>query len=133
MPTLIGSAAAQGQKQHVSSATQDRRERISMGNILHWRELCSTSAEQAPCGPFVSHFPSRESGPLGEEFIMEWEGREESTNVEDRRGLGPGGGVAVGGIGALILGLLALIFGGDSSRFAGPDPNTPANVKPNDA
>src|SRR5437763_11427754 len=40
---------------------------------------------------------------------MEWEGREESSNVEDRRGIHPG--VAVGGGAGLILAILAVIFG----------------------
>jgi predicted metalloprotease len=49
---------------------------------------------------------------------MEWEDRQESSNVEDRRGLGVGttGGIAVGGGGLLIL-VLALLFGVDPSKL----------------
>jgi predicted metalloprotease len=48
---------------------------------------------------------------------MEWEGREESSNVEDRRGIHPG--VAVGG-GIGIVGLIiALILGIDPGNFIG--------------
>lgn len=48
---------------------------------------------------------------------MQWEGREESKNVEDRRGL-PTGAV-VGGGGGLILIILALILGIDPRQFLG--------------
>ena len=34
---------------------------------------------------------------------MKWEGRKESENVEDRRGLGKKAGLAIGGGGGLIL------------------------------
>ncbi len=58
---------------------------------------------------------------------MEWEGREESQNVEDRRGLG--GTVAVGGgIGGIIVLLLALFFGVDPRRLV--DPQNPAVQQP---
>ncbi|HRW60607.1 MAG TPA: neutral zinc metallopeptidase [Defluviicoccus sp.] len=54
---------------------------------------------------------------------MRWQGRRESANVEDRRGSGMGsrlpiggrGGIMGGGIGAIILVVLALIFGFDPS------------------
>ena len=50
---------------------------------------------------------------------MQWEGGEESSNVEDRRGLGGvGGGVALGG-GSILLVVLGLIFGVDLSGFRG--------------
>lgn len=44
-----------------------------------------------------------------------------SGNVEDRRGGGglPGGGVAVGGVGALVLALLGMFFGFDPSSILG--------------
>jgi len=48
---------------------------------------------------------------------MQWEGREESSNVEDRRGLSTG--KVVGGGGALILVLLALALGVDPRQFLG--------------
>ena len=45
---------------------------------------------------------------------MRWEGREESSNVEDRRGMGGlSTGAVVGGGGGLILLVLALLFGVD--------------------
>jgi predicted metalloprotease len=48
---------------------------------------------------------------------VEWEGREESSNVEDRRGLGTKVGVAGGGIAVLII-IAGLIFGVDTTQFA---------------
>ncbi len=47
---------------------------------------------------------------------MEWEGREESDNVEDRRGLGKRG-LVIGGGGALLLVILGLIFGVDPRQL----------------
>jgi len=64
---------------------------------------------------------------------MKWEGREESENVEDRRGLSRTTGLAVGGIGGLLLLVLGVL--------AGVDPQTlmkligqgqPGNVAPAD-
>jgi predicted metalloprotease len=49
---------------------------------------------------------------------MEWEGREESQNVEDRRGLGKKAGLAIGGVGGLVLLVLGLIFGVDPQKLA---------------
>jgi len=49
---------------------------------------------------------------------MEWEGREESSNVEDRRGMGMKVGIAVGGGGLLVVLLLALLFGADPRKLA---------------
>ena len=48
---------------------------------------------------------------------MQWSGRRESGNVEDRRGLSTGGMVAGGGIGSLILLVVALLFGVDPSAL----------------
>jgi uncharacterized protein len=48
---------------------------------------------------------------------MQWEGREESSNVEDRRGLSTG--TVVGGGGAIIVILLALVLGVDPRQFLG--------------
>jgi predicted metalloprotease len=44
---------------------------------------------------------------------MRWEGGRESSNVEDRRsrGRGAGGGIAIGGVGALVLAVAALLMG----------------------
>src|SRR5262245_54156408 len=48
---------------------------------------------------------------------MRWEGNEESSNVEDRRRLSKGG-IAIGGLGALILLLIAAIFGIDPQKLS---------------
>jgi predicted metalloprotease len=50
---------------------------------------------------------------------MQWEGREESSNVEDRRGAGISTGAVVGGGGSIVLVILALIFGVDPRQFLG--------------
>ena len=48
---------------------------------------------------------------------MRWRGERQSTNVEDRRGMG-GKGIAVGGgLGGLVLLALALLFGGDAGQL----------------
>ena len=45
---------------------------------------------------------------------MRLEGRRESSNVEDRRGMGTGTKIGLGGIGGLIIaGLITLLMGGD--------------------
>ncbi|NCI47867.1 KPN_02809 family neutral zinc metallopeptidase [Sediminibacterium soli] len=46
---------------------------------------------------------------------MRWQGRRESDNVDDRRGIGGGGIIAGGGIGAVIIGILYLLLGGNPS------------------
>ena len=51
---------------------------------------------------------------------MQWEGRERSSNVEDRRGLKTG--AVVGGGGALILVILAMVLGVDPRQFLGERP-----------
>ncbi len=43
---------------------------------------------------------------------MRWQGRKQSTNVDDRRGRG-GGKYAIGGFGAIILIVVTLLFGGN--------------------
>ena len=48
---------------------------------------------------------------------MEWEGRQESENVEDRRGLGKKAGLAIGGVGSIVIVLLALAFGVDPQKL----------------
>jgi predicted metalloprotease len=47
---------------------------------------------------------------------MEWEGHEESSNVEDRRGMPVKAGLAIGG-GGIVVVLLALLFGVDPSQL----------------
>src|SRR6516225_5126371 len=49
---------------------------------------------------------------------MKWEGREESENVEDRRGIGKTVGIAAGAGGLLVL-ILALVFGVSPQQLAG--------------
>ncbi|MFZ0132005.1 MAG: neutral zinc metallopeptidase [Desulfobacterales bacterium] len=51
---------------------------------------------------------------------MRWEGGRRSDNVEDRRGIRMSRGVAGGGIGALLLVLVALYFGVDPSVVVNP-------------
>lgn len=48
---------------------------------------------------------------------MDWEDRPESQNVEDVRGVGRQAGLAIGGLGGVILVILAVIFGVDPRQF----------------
>jgi predicted metalloprotease len=51
---------------------------------------------------------------------MDWEGREESSNVEDRRRIGPAGlAVGGGGLGILVM-IVAVLLGFDPRQFLGP-------------
>src|SRR5438552_12977165 len=50
---------------------------------------------------------------------MLWRGSRESSNIEDRRGMHPG--IAVGGLGGLVLLLISLYFGFDPSSVVNPD------------
>jgi uncharacterized protein len=54
-------------------------------------------------------------------LAMEWRGRRQSTNVEDRRGMRrPSGGVALGGgIGTIIIVLVGLLLGGQFGDILG--------------
>lgn len=47
---------------------------------------------------------------------MKWEGREESGNVEDRRGMGKKAGIALGG-GSLLVVIIAMLFGVDPQKL----------------
>src|SRR2546421_12952465 len=49
---------------------------------------------------------------------MDWEGRQESENVEDRRRFGKKAGLAVGGAGGLLVLILALVLGVDPQQLA---------------
>ena len=51
---------------------------------------------------------------------MRWEDREESENVDDRRRMSRTAGVAISGTGALIVIILALVFGVDPQQLLGP-------------
>ena len=58
---------------------------------------------------------------------MQWSGRRESNNIEDRRGMSTGGMVAGGGLGTLVLLVVAMLFGVDPSallRQDGPEPGS---------
>jgi predicted metalloprotease len=57
---------------------------------------------------------------------MRWRGERQSTNIEDRRGIG--GKVAVGGgLGTIIVLILALLFGADPSQLLEQMPSTPSS------
>jgi predicted metalloprotease len=51
---------------------------------------------------------------------VDWEGRPESQNVEDRRGMGRKAGIAIGGIGGVIVLVIALFLGVDPQKLLGP-------------
>ncbi len=60
---------------------------------------------------------------------MKWFGRAESSNVEDRRGMG-GGRLALGGAAGLIIALISLFTGVDLTQITSPsDPNPPAQSR----
>ncbi|WP_299129918.1 neutral zinc metallopeptidase [uncultured Amaricoccus sp.] len=51
---------------------------------------------------------------------MDWRGRRQSTNIEDRRGGGMGGGpLKVGGMGVVVVLILGVLFGVDLSPLVG--------------
>jgi predicted metalloprotease len=50
---------------------------------------------------------------------MKWDDQPESENVEDRRGFGGKTGLAIGGLGGVIVLILALVFGIDPQQLAG--------------
>ncbi len=58
---------------------------------------------------------------------MLWRDRRQSGNVEDRRGIGRGGGMAIGGLGGLVLLVLALLFGVDPSQLLEQVPQNDPN------
>ena len=65
---------------------------------------------------------------------MRWRGRGQSSNVEDRRGMGAGGLAAGGGIGAVVIGLIYFLLTGDPSAVQAPapdagQPSRPANLE----
>ena len=62
---------------------------------------------------------------------MRWEGERQSANVEDRRGTGGGGRLAIGGgIGGVVLLVLGLLFGVDPSALLSPDSTGTHEVDP---
>lgn len=68
---------------------------------------------------------------------MDWEGREQSDNVEDRRGSVPRGLIG-GGIGTLIVAVIVMLLGGDprallgNSNAVGPAPGEQAPLSAED-
>lgn len=56
---------------------------------------------------------------------MRWRGERQSTNIEDRRGFSAGRVVGGGGLGALLLMVLALVFGVDPRQFMEQVPESP--------
>ena len=57
---------------------------------------------------------------------MRWQGRRESDNVEDRRGIG-GGTIVGGGLGVMVLSLIIYLLGGDPSQIINQGtPSAPA-------
>ena len=59
--------------------------------------------------------------PLGTkrsiETSMRWRDQRQSSNVEDRRGMGRGVALGGGGIGVLILAAIVCLLGGDPRQF----------------
>ncbi|MFL6559582.1 MAG: neutral zinc metallopeptidase [Bacillus sp. (in: firmicutes)] len=56
---------------------------------------------------------------------MKWKGRRQSSNVEDRRGMGVGGKTMIGGgIGSIIIVLLFTLLGGNPGDIIGNNPTT---------
>jgi uncharacterized protein len=62
---------------------------------------------------------------------MRWRGERQSTNIEDRRGISGGRGLAVGGgLGTLLIMILALVFGFDPQTLLQPGPtDQPSQVQ----
>jgi hypothetical protein len=59
---------------------------------------------------------------------MKLDGQEESENVEDRRGLGKKAGIAIGGVGGVIVVIVCLALGVDPQQFLGG--GAPGNGQP---
>jgi len=58
---------------------------------------------------------------------MRWQTSRRSTNVEDRRGMGAGGGMKIGGVGLLVLMLLAWLGGADPLELLTQVSQSPAS------
>lgn len=57
---------------------------------------------------------------------MRWRGERQSSNIEDRRGMSRGGIAVGGGLGGIVLIVLALLFGADPRQFLEQVPNSGA-------
>jgi predicted metalloprotease len=55
---------------------------------------------------------------------MRWRGERQSSNIEDRRGMSRGGIAVGGGLGGIVLIVLALLFGADPRQFLEQVPNS---------
>ena len=55
---------------------------------------------------------------------MRWQGGRQSSNVNDRRGMGGGGMAAGGGLGAVVLGLVYFLLTGDPSGLQNAGPSS---------
>jgi uncharacterized protein len=68
---------------------------------------------------------------------MRWRDERQSTNIEDRRGLS-GGKIAIGGLGGIVVLVIALLFGADPRQLLeqlpqqGSSPQTSRSVNPQD-
>jgi predicted metalloprotease len=68
---------------------------------------------------------------------MRWTDERQSTNIEDRRGMS-GGKIAIGGLGGIVLLVIALLFGADPRQLLeqlpqqGSNPQTSRSVNPQD-
>jgi len=60
---------------------------------------------------------------------MRWQGREKSSNVEDRRGMGTTGMVTGGTVGTLVIVLLVWLLGGDPSQVMSSLDSSSANTE----
>ena len=58
---------------------------------------------------------------------MDWRGRRESDNIEDRRGI-TGGHVAFGGIGGLIIAAIIYFLGGNPNQVLQQQPDQSAQT-----
>lgn len=56
---------------------------------------------------------------------MRWKGQRQSSNIEDRRGLTPGGMVAGGGVGVLLIAVVVMLLGGDPTQLLSTQTNVP--------
>jgi uncharacterized protein len=61
---------------------------------------------------------------------MEWRGRRQSTNIEDRRGRGMARPAGIGGIGLIIVLLVGIFFGVDLTPLLGPGGPVATNEAP---
>src|SRR6266567_1499503 len=86
----------------------------SLGNPIYHRP-------ELPLADCSLEKPNDPSGRCG----MEWKGRRESENVEDRRMMTPGRVAAGGGIGVLLLAFVVYLMGGDPQKLLQQLQNNP--------